>query len=51
MLNECGISLYFRNDRIHIRKRTIEVLNHPAYVQLFINEEKKTAVYPEQHEK
>ena len=41
MVNECGISLYFRNDRIHIRKRTIEVLNHPAYIQLFINEEKK----------
>lgn len=41
MVDECGISLYFRNDRIHIRKRTIEVLNHPAYVQLFINEGKK----------
>lgn len=41
MVNECGITLYFRNDRIHIRKRTVEVLNHPAYVQLFINEGKK----------
>lgn len=41
MVNECGISLYFRNDRINIRKRTIEVLNHPAYVHLFINEGKK----------
>lgn len=41
MMNECGISLYFRNDRINIRKRTIEVLNHPAYVHLFINEGKK----------
>lgn len=41
MVNECGITLYFRNDRINIRKRTIEVLNHPAYVHLFINEGKK----------
>lgn len=41
MVNECGISLYFRNNRIHIRKGTIEVLNHPAYVHLFINEGKK----------
>ena len=41
MVNECGISLYFRNNRIHIRKETIEVLNHPAYVHLFINEGKK----------
>lgn len=41
MVNECGISLYFRNNRIHIRKGTIELLNHPAYVHLFINEGKK----------
>lgn len=36
-----GISIYFRNDRIHIWKSTIRVLENPRYVHLRMNEGKK----------
>lgn len=41
MVNECGISLYFRDNRIHIWKKTIDALKSPGYVCLFINEARK----------
>lgn len=36
-----GVSMYFRVDRIHIRKGAIAALGNPHYVHLRVNERKK----------
>lgn len=41
MTKDCGITLYFRHDCINIRKGTIEVLDWPDYVYLYVNRSKK----------
>lgn len=41
MSSETGISIYFRDNRIHIRQKTIHDLGKPEYIHLLINEEKK----------
>lgn len=41
MAKDCGITLYFRHDCINIRKGTIEVLDWPDYVYLYVNRNKK----------
>ena len=40
-MRESGISLYFNQDRIRIRHRTIKELDYPEHIHLRINEEKK----------
>lgn len=41
MALETGITLYFRDNRIHIRRKTIWDLENPSYVHLYINEKEK----------
>lgn len=36
-----GVSMYFRDNRIHVRKGTIAELGNPRYVHLHVNEKKK----------
>lgn len=38
---ESGISVYFTQDRIRMRYKTLEDLEYPEYIHLRINEEKK----------
>ena len=40
-MRESGISIYFRQDKIRIRFKTIEQLGNPEHIHLRINEEKK----------
>lgn len=41
MAMETGISLYFRSNRLNIRKKTMLDLGSPGYIHLIINEEMK----------
>jgi len=41
MAIQAGVSLYFRDNRIHIRRKTIYDLGKPKYVHLLINEREK----------
>ena len=40
-MRESGISIYFRQDKIRIRFKTIEQLGNPEHIHLRLNEEKK----------
>ena len=36
-----GISMYFRDNRINVRKETMRVLGNPRYLKLKVNEQQK----------